>query len=181
MHWFSKESLFNKFSYSSRTRWSIIVPFSKPLMSTEKDHRNNTSLFCLITACHRQELICILNKHLFWLRNNCYIFRWMWAMQRAARSLQTCITAKGETTHKSIQFYSNMFHWQFEIFSNICLFVFISFTVMHTLVIFFLPPTINLISQPSSRSFFLSPHSQFKKNERGSEEKGRGRRTKTRC
>lgn len=28
---------------------------------------------------------------------------------------------------------------------------------MHTLVMFFLPPTINLILQPSSRSFFLDP------------------------
>lgn len=46
-----------------------------------------------------------------------------------------------------------------KIFFNICLFVFISFTLMHTLVIFFLPPTINLISQLSSRSFFsLSPN-----------------------
>ncbi len=58
---------------------------------------------------------------------------------------------------QSIRFYSNMFYRQFKIFFNICLFVFISFTLMHTLVIFFLPPTINLISQPSSRSFFLSP------------------------
>lgn len=73
-HWFSKDCEFNKFSYSSRTRWSIIVPFSKALMSAENADRNNAALFCLITACHGQEPICILNKHSFWLRNNCYIF-----------------------------------------------------------------------------------------------------------
>lgn len=58
---------------------------------------------------------------------------------------------------QSFQFYSGVFRRRFKIFFNMCLFVFISFTLMHTLVIFFLPPTINLISQPSSRSFSLQP------------------------
>lgn len=64
--------------------------------------------------------------------------------------------AGGDVTHKASSFTRNMFHWQFKILFNICLFVFISFTLVHTLVIFFLPPTINLISQTSSRSFFSS-------------------------
>lgn len=58
---------------------------------------------------------------------------------------------------QSFQFYSGVFRRRFKIFFNMCFFVFISFTLMHTLVIFFLPPTINLISQPSSRSFSLQP------------------------
>lgn len=58
---------------------------------------------------------------------------------------------------QNIQFHSDAFHQQFQIFFNICLFVFISFTLMHTLVIFFLPPTINLISQLLQGFLFLSP------------------------
>lgn len=77
-------------------------------------------------------------------------------MQRAAHSLQTCTTARGDTIHKASSFTQKNCR-KFKIFCNICLFVFISFTLMHTLVIFFLPPTINLISQPSSRSFSIPP------------------------
>lgn len=48
-------------------------------------------------------------------------------------------------------------------------------------MIYFPPPTINLISQPSSRSFYITPTPSSSRNPRGSEEKGRGSGTTTRC
>lgn len=54
----------NKFSNSNATRWSIIVPFSKSLMSAALKQRKNRPLFCLITACQRQDHICIFKQAL---------------------------------------------------------------------------------------------------------------------
>lgn len=71
---FYRQRGFNKFSYCNQTRWSIIVLFSKPLMRDVVHRGKNRALFYLITACQRQEHICILNKHLIWLEDNCYKF-----------------------------------------------------------------------------------------------------------